>query len=53
MSGELQKEYIYEEPKNKGFKLIHNQFTENNFELTRNEDTALIYSSKNNPYDDF
>ena len=52
MSSELQKEHIYEEPKNKGFKLIHNKFTDNNFELTRNEDTALIYSSKNNQYDE-
>jgi len=53
MSSELQKEHIDEEPKNKGFKLIHNQFIDNNFELTRNEDTALIYSSKNNQYDEF
>ena len=33
---EIQQENICIEPKNKGFKVIHNQFIENNFELIRN-----------------
>jgi hypothetical protein len=50
---EIQQEHICIEPKNKGFKVIHNQFIENNFELIRNEDTELVYSYKNNQYDEF
>jgi hypothetical protein len=50
---ELHHELISKGPKNKGFNVIHNKFLENNFELIRNEDTELVYSNKNNQYDEF
>jgi|TARA_Y100000768_G_C23927525_1_gene658315 hypothetical protein len=50
---ELEHELISKCPKNKGFKIVHDKFLENNFELTRNEDRALVYSNKNNQYDEF
>lgn len=50
---ELEHELISKCPINKGFKIIHDKFLENNFELTRNEDRALVYSNKNNQYDEF
>ena len=50
---ELEHEIIQTCPKNKGFNIVHDKFLENNFELTRNEDTELVYSNKNNQYDEF
>jgi len=50
---EIQQENICGEPKNKGFKPIHDLFIKNNFELTRNEETELVYSNKKNQYDEF
>jgi len=44
---------INQTPKNKGFNPIHQHFINSDWELTKNEDTKLIYSNKNNPYDEF